>query len=226
MVTKPTGRPPGRPRKQIVPKVKRPSRGQPRKPLTAWPNRYEYAFAEGFMKYQAETQGISRNRSAVAVAMLFVSEIEPAPANIMAALRGEGFNIKIRSDCDRKLNRYSEEWRDKNIWHSYAAEMMRAIRAINEQPFSTDAIWLDAMSALWRMAFTGASETKYFQWAESLARYAGELKYWRRQIKPVMLLSARLLQEGHQNLNVAQWILAGSLRIESQRAVEALPTST
>jgi hypothetical protein len=92
------------------------------------------------MKYQAETQGISRNQTAVAVAMLLVSEIAPTPANIIAALQGDGFYIKIRSDCDRKLNRYSEEWRDKDIWHSYAAEMMRTIRAINEQPFSGDAV--------------------------------------------------------------------------------------
>jgi hypothetical protein len=100
MVTKPTGRLPGRPKKQSAPKAKRPSRGQPRKPLTAWPNRYKYAFAEGFMKYQAETQGISRNRSTVAAAMLFVSEIELTPAYI-AALRGDSFKIRPRTDCYR-----------------------------------------------------------------------------------------------------------------------------
>ncbi len=179
------------------------------------------------MKYKKETQGISRNQTAVGVAMLFVSEIAPTTSNIMAALRGDGFYIKIRSGCDRNVNSDSAEWRDKDVWHSYAAEMMRAIRTINEQPFSADSLWLDAMSALWRMAFTGASETKYFQWAKSLARHAGELKYWRRQIKPVMLLSgARLSQGGHLGLNIAQEILAGSLRIEGPKAAEALPAPT
>jgi hypothetical protein len=212
----------GRPRKQIVPKVKRPSRGQPPKPLTAWPNRYEYAFAEGLMKYQAETKGISRDQTAVGVAKLFVSEICPTPANIMAALRGDGFYIRPRSGCDRNGNKNSKEWRDKDVWHVYAADLLRAIRKINEHPFSADAIWLDVMSALWRMAFSGASETKYFQWAKSLARHAGELQYWRRQIKPVMMLSARL---GGQPLNIPQAILWGALRIEGPRAPEALPLS-
>jgi hypothetical protein len=221
VVTKPTGRPAGRPRKQIVPKVKRPKRGQPRKPLTAWPNRYEYAFAEGLMKYQAETKGISRAQTAVGVAKLFVSEIDPTPANIMAALRGDSFYIRPRPGCNREGNPNSIEWRDKDVWNKWANDILRAICAINEHPFSADAIWLDVMSALWRMAFAGGSETKYFQWAKSLARYAGELQYWRRQIKPVMMLSARL---GGQSLNIAQAILAGSLRIEGPRAAEAIPS--
>jgi hypothetical protein len=92
------------------------------------------------MKYQAETQGISRNRSAVVVATLFVSEIEPSPANIMAALRGDGFYIRPRPGCDRKGNPNSIEWRDKDVWHLYAADMMRTIRAINEHPFSADGL--------------------------------------------------------------------------------------
>ena len=175
------------------------------------------------MKYQAETKGISRAQTAVCVAKLFVSEIDPAPANIMAALRGDGFYIKIRSDCDRKVNSNSAEWRDKDVWNKWASDILRAISAINEHPFSTDAIWLDVMSALWRMAFAGGSETKYFQWAKSLARYAGELQYWRRQIKPVMMLSARL-GLGGQSLNIAQAILAGSLRIEGPRSAEAIPS--
>jgi hypothetical protein len=210
----------GRPRKQIVPKVKRPSRGQPRKALTAWPNLYEYAFAEGLMKYQAETKGISRAQTAVVVAKLFVSEIVPTTANIMAALRGDDFYIRPRPGCDREGNKNSKEWRDKDVWNKWASDILRAICAINEQPISDDAIWLDTMSALWRMAFSGASETKYFRWAKSVARYAGELQYWRRRIKPVMMLSARL--EG-QPLNIAQAILAGSLRIEGPRAGEAIP---
>jgi hypothetical protein len=130
VVTKKTGRPPGRPRKQIVPKVKRPSRGQPRKPLTAWPNRYEYAFAEGLMKYQKLTKGISRAQTAVVVAKLFVSEIDPTSANIMAALRGDNFYIRPRSDCDRKGNKYSKEWRDKDVWNKSLTQKTTIARVV------------------------------------------------------------------------------------------------
>ena len=170
MVTKPTGRLPGRPKKQTAPKVKRPSRGQPRKPLTAWPNRYEYDFAEGFMKYQAEIQGISRDRSAVAATMLFFGEIELTPANTAAAMRGDSFAVRTRPGCYRE-GATSGEWRDKDAWHLHAADVMRA----------------------------------------------GELKYWRRQIKPVMLLCAGLFQEDRPSLKVAQQFGTRRSNIDGRR---------
>jgi hypothetical protein len=236
MATKKTGKPPGRPRKhpkKIV--TGKRERGRPRKegaivtekrapgrpnqkPLTAWPNRYEYAFAEGFMQWQAETQGISRNQSALAVAQLYFGVPDPTPANIVAALRGEGFFVNLREGCERKGNPNSVEWRDRDAWHLYAADMLRELRAINDRP--RDLGWNDRMAALWRMALTGGGERKHFQEAERRARNLGELKYWRQRIKPVMVLTAAMSADGQQGIDLVPAMLTGVLRIEGAELPE------
>ena len=138
----------------------------------------------------------------------------------MAALRGDGFYIRPRSGCDRNGNKNSKEWRDKDVWHLYAADLLRAIRKINKHPFSEDAIWLDVMSALWRMAFSGASETKISMGQEPSApcRRAAILE------APNQARDDAERKAGGSALKYSASDLWGALRIEGPSTPEALPS--
>jgi hypothetical protein len=209
VVTEPAGRKPGRPKKQIVPKVKRP-RGRPMQFLSEDPDRYFLAFVQAHIEI-----GRLSGKSDNAVAETFVGlrygklvttvvegsdgKLIPPEDNLRAFAEGRKFRVYADPNLGEIPNRgdlkYGEKWRDKNVFRPHAFDLLGKLRSVrNSHPSHPNRRWLAAMVKAWIMCLQGYEED--IDLARQLAILVSEGKYFANVMVPMMRERAAQRLEG------------------------------
>ncbi len=184
MVTKPTGRPRGRPKGVHT----------PLKPLSRDPDRYFLAFVE-FSLRQAERDGTMSDlkmceffatlKCGVPINIvhregdtLYLGDPQPALDDARA---GRGFHVMFVKDGPKKnkllgaiaTGRTGPEWQNRNIFRPHADAIRRKLCRITTQlPGNHPSrIWLGHMVLAWEACFTGTAEG-----LQKAARLTGAVK--------------------------------------------------
>ncbi len=181
MVTRPTGKPAGRPKKPRPPiKPKRP-RGRPPKPLAADPDRYEIAYFQvaADRGYRA---GISERRIAETLAALRHGALVPTPENLSAMSAGKPYAVRAPAWRGREGG---FDWRNKNSFRPIAdALRLKAHRMRKDPAADQDARWLDHMSWAWLICLERYVDLEGL--AEYLADAVGEREYFDAWMRPML----------------------------------------
>jgi hypothetical protein len=198
MVTKTTGRGPGRPKKQMV-TTSTPKRGpgQPLKPLSTNPDRYWFAEAQAWIDYHAEAgTGVSANQ----IAEMFIglrygrlpgSYIETKGGQVSAEENFESFindapffvyadpakgHIRRKGAVQEK----SEDYRNRNIFRPHADDLLRNLRSLRAEVDP----WLSTMVQIYRHVQQGGfCDPRRMEGCRLLA----ESKHFERIVKPRMI---------------------------------------
>lgn len=196
---KPTGNPPGRPRKTKEAKAKR---GRQRIPLAARPDRYEILFYQVGVDRGCHA-GLSERRFAEQFVSLKLGIPDPTPENLAA--------MKAR----RRYKVFTDKAQGKGNSLRAAADCMRQnIRRFRKNPTTfEDARWLAAMAFALHICFDAAALEDFAErfteflvsqvegfaelppqpaherlesFAEFLAEQAGELDYFNARMRPIL----------------------------------------
>lgn len=182
-MTKPTGKPRGRPPKPVTPLITR-LRGRPRKPLARDSNRYALAIFEAFLR-AASVRGISELVIVELLAGLAFGEI--TPENIARAARGEAYSVWMPPF---KLDEHNVgiNWRSGNAFRPWADDLRRKLRRLRTAQ-NEDSEWLRSMSLAWYICLMGGAE--YVANARRFAETAGEQEYFEQIMHPELLARHR-----------------------------------
>ncbi len=167
MVTKPTGRP----------------RGRPAIPLASDPNRYAYAAYRLWVQLAAERK-IGERDVAKAVATMALSDPYPERSNIEAMFRGDPFRVVVANP--RFSRRDQREGRPLGFRHSddfapHADDLRRLARHF-ERRSRAHAAWLQKMTRILRICESG--DRSKIEEAARLADEIGEVEHWRECVFP------------------------------------------
>jgi hypothetical protein len=189
MVTKPTGRPRGRPRKTLV-RVEMPKRprGRPHMPVSKDPKRQAYAIYKAGVERAAEA-GISEQRVAETFVGIAFGRFVPVASNYEALLRGERVCFQLIYDPKAvparkrwsRLNDESADWRNRNAFRPHADDLRRRVRHI-EKRGGADREWLRKMVRIWRICLS--RDRQLLREAAQLAEEIGETDVWQNRMLP------------------------------------------
>ena len=172
MVTKPTGRPGGRPRKAAAPKLPSGTTGRPAKPIETDPNRYLYVEIQSLISYHgAATTGATANKVAetviaghygtpVTTETIIGYDGKPLPPedNIKPMVEGRPFRVyapeRVGLLEKKKERHYDAKWRNKNIFRAAVDGALHKLRALRDERNP----WLMTMDALVNICLSGVSE--------------------------------------------------------------------
>jgi hypothetical protein len=171
MVTKPTGRPRGRPRKTLV-RVEMPKRprGRPHMPVSKDPKRQAYAIYKAGVERAAEA-GISEQR---------VAETLLRGERVCFQLIYDPKAVPARKRWSR-LNDESADWRNRNAFRPHADDLRRRVRHI-EKRGGADREWLRKMVRIWRICLS--RDRQLLREAAQLAEEIGETDVWQNRMLP------------------------------------------
>jgi hypothetical protein len=187
MVTKPTGRPRGRPKKERPPPAPR-SSGRPKKALAESADRYFLAIVQANID-KAKENGISERRVVEVYSALRNGMIVDTPENLTAMLDWKKFEVYFkgrRRGCLPDHQNHSGQWHEQDAFRPDADGIRLRLRKIrNAELPDADWFWLAAMSRAWLICFEG--EMRLTTYAEALAAIAGERDYFNRVMKPLLV---------------------------------------
>ena len=156
MVSKPTGR----------------TRGRPRKPLAERPGRYVFAQLEAFIQ-RAKERGLKEFQVAEVVASMLSSDISPIPGNPAGFVLNPS-DYRKTEDADKK----AEQHRYGKAHRALADDLRRTLRRFRKDP------WFLPMTASWRLCIDG--ELEKVDEARSLATSVGEEAFFDAEMLPKM----------------------------------------
>jgi hypothetical protein len=180
VVTKPTGRPPGRPKKD---QPSRPPRkpGRPPLPLAEDPNRYEIALLQAAFD-RGHAAGISERRIIETFAGLKYGRPIPAPENLEAMERGERYAVFTTL---HRGDPQGFDWRNRNSFRAIGDSCRLNVRRRRKDPaIDADARWLAHMS--WADRICRERRVEFEDLAEYLAEEVGELDFFNREMRPML----------------------------------------
>jgi hypothetical protein len=184
MVSKPTGRPVGRPKKLIVQTTDKPI-GRPRKLLATDVDRYSLAILQAWIDNGAH-HGMSERSICDAYASLRFGSPRRTKDNFVLMQCERPFQVLFNTNKTRLKGCYQgKEWHELNTFRPYADDFRRKLRKIrNKDRSDVDRRWLAAMSDAWRICFSGDLSTKTH--AEALTAVVGERGYFSRVMQPIL----------------------------------------
>lgn len=183
MVSKPTGRPRGRPRKIAPTASQNRRRGRPPKSLSNDPDRYWLAFVQAHIPL-AKADGLSEVDTIRAFIAPRIGLFEPSEDNLVVL--NAGGTIPLFAPWT-KGREGGSEWRDQNSFNPHIDDVRRKLRTIRSSQ-SNDAHWLAAMAIAWFECLQGRSNRVGY--ARALATSKGELTYFENVMYPLMLRRA------------------------------------
>jgi hypothetical protein len=186
MVTKPTGRPRGRPRKNGQPKPMG-RRGRPRRPVSTDPNRYAFAIFELCIQ-DAKKRGISELAVVETLVGLAFGAVVPTSENLARAAGGVAHRVwmppyklppwRLKQDPSEP----AECWRYGNAFRPWADDLRRNLRRLRKGP---DGAWLRAMTSALLLCCEG--EIHKIDEACAHAASVGESAYFEEHLRPLMI---------------------------------------
>jgi hypothetical protein len=189
MVTEPTKRPRGRPKKFRAPISKR-SKGRPPKLLALDPDRYFLAILQANIDAALDAGKKERWVINQFAAIRYGIPIY-TPENLELYENGKPFQVLINArDYPRRGTVWQDrepglEWHNRTAFSPYAETIRVKIRKIRARaPNDPDRRWLAAMSLAWRACFEG--DLSKLNYTEYLAAAANELKYYSSIMKPIL----------------------------------------
>jgi hypothetical protein len=183
MVTKPTGRPRGRPKKPDQPKPKK-VRGRPPQPLAANPDRYALAYFEAhFLGAALHRDRVSELQVAEQLAAQVYGETVQTPENLASKARGERYQVWMPPfRLDQRPYDGAPNWRHGNSFRPWADDLRRKLRRLRNGS-NDDARWLRAMGIAWFVCLQGNVDE--IEYARGLAGSAGEAAFFEEKMLPV-----------------------------------------
>jgi hypothetical protein len=180
MDTPRTGRPRGRPRKEVEAKPRR-ARGRPRQPLAQNPKRYALAVFEAALRRGA-AYGISELRVAETLVASAFGAVVRTPENLAELTNGRPFRVWMPSFRLDEQN-VGVNWRHGNAFRPWADDLRRKLRRLRCSG-NEDAKWLEAMSKSWQICLDGTIER--LEEAQRLAESVGEREYFQKYWRPIL----------------------------------------
>lgn len=219
MVTKPTGRPGGRPRKAEIPKLS--TTGRPAKPIETDPNRYLYVEIQSLISYhEAAGTGTTANKVAetviaghyatpVMTETIIGSDKKPLGTvvgpdgkpfnirdNIKAMAEGRPYMVYGKREGLLKKGEVSEDttvWRNKNIFRPAVDDILRKLRVLRAERNQ----WLMIMDVLMNICWSGASEDPaVVERCRRMADSIGERRIFEKKLLPQLRSSAKFRKAG------------------------------
>ena len=182
MVSKPTGRPRGRPRKSVVSLAAGPV-GRPFKPLARDPNRWALAFVE-----RAIRAGAAAGYSELRIIDTFVTgqfgRIVETPENLERLRRDQLLYVWMRGSrlppwrMKQSPSDRCETWRYKNAFRPFIDDLRRKLR--RHRGRNDDANRLRTMADILEICLIGKRIDK----ARRLAASIGEAEYFEEKLRP------------------------------------------
>ena len=199
MVSKPTGRPRGRPRKAQPTALLMRKRGRPHIPLADHPDRYLLAILSAHIRIGLRN-GLSEGHVLETFAGLWFGQPMLTPENVDAMTLGDGYRVWLPSFL---MGAESSDWRGKNAFRPLADNWRRTLQKIRTKATDNpDRMWLAAMTLAWEICFLGdaTSRHKALQFAGSV----GEASYFERKMKPK--LDERAVQRAAGADRATEWV--------------------
>jgi hypothetical protein len=198
MVTKPTGRLPGRPKKP---------HGEPvnhSKQLANAPERYYLALRQALID-QGRWKGISDNRVGETMAALRYGIPFDDPSNLAAMMQGKPYKVwadPSKGDIPAHGNSGGGERRDKNVFTAVDdGHRRKTLELRKANPFNDEnARWVCAMTIVWGICLLGENELRDF--ALSQASSVGEENYFRNTMAPILHKHASLRAAGFDSASL------------------------
>ena len=228
MVTKPTGRDVRRPRKAAVPKLPSGIKGRPKKPIETDPDRYLYVEIQSLISYHvASGTGVSANRVAETVLGYYYGTLvttepvngpdrKPLPRedNIKAMAEGRPFRIYALPKRGGLLLKGgvgygATEWRNENIFHSKADDMLRKLRALRANLNQ----WLMIMDDLVNICWSRTSEDPaVVERCRKMADSIGERRKFEKKMLPLLKARVFAYDAGNHAMQLEPGFLSDSPR--------------
>lgn len=179
MVTKPTGRPRGRPRKAKAPMLKK-KRGRPEKPFAARLDKYTFAFLQYHIDCAIKL-GFSERNAAELLAKLTYCRFVESTKNAFSLLNGAQFDVAFAGRFKGKHS--SELWRDGNNARPYADDLLRQLRRFRKNKEAS--AWLSGMSRLYEITFM-QDDGKLIE-AQELSEFLSERAFFERNLRSILM---------------------------------------
>lgn len=201
MVSKPTGRPRGRPRKVTPTRSESRPRGRPRKPLSDDPDRHWLAFVQAHIPL-AKADGFSEADTIRAFIAPRIGQFELSEESLVVL--NAGGTVPLFTPWT-KGREGGSEWRDRNSFNPHIDDVKRKLRRIRSTE-SDDSHWLAAMAIAWFECLQGRSDRA--DYARALATSKGELTYFQNVMYPLMLRRAIERHSGAErsNFNLPEYL--------------------
>ncbi len=187
MVSKPTGRKRGRPRKPIPLRLNR-DRGRPRVTLANDPYRWQLAVLEyDALKLIAAT-GCGVMAAHETLATWRHGKIERTPENLAKFANGQPYSVwmpehkKFRISSDDTFTERQRDgwpWRNKNPFRPIADQLRKKLARYRKQ----DGARLDIMVQIWGLCLSGPPEA--VNEARRLAASIGEGEHFENEMRPI-----------------------------------------
>jgi hypothetical protein len=184
VVTKPTGRPCGRPRKYPTAQPKTRSQGRPPKPIAGDPERYRLALA-GAVFRDAVERGISESRAAESLCK-FRSMVD-TPDNWDRLFCGEKVDLyapRRKGSVDKWSSGKIGQWRDGNEFRPYAHDSATKNRRLRVRA-DHNGYWLQAMILAYLHCLRG--DLDRMENARRFAAFCGEARHFEEVMRPMLL---------------------------------------
>lgn len=182
-MTKPTGRPRGRPKKPKAPKPLR-RRGRPGKPFAERDDRHALAFIQAALDRPGLADKSERALTTMFAGLRYGRPV-PTRENLERMMRGEPFLVAMEPTESRAVPD-DDRWRHKNAFRPRADDMARTLRrARTASPLDKDRRWLSCMSRAWAICLDRRVDEAWL--AEHLAMLAGEAEYFASVMLPILM---------------------------------------
>jgi hypothetical protein len=206
MVTPRTGRPVGRPPKPKTEKLAS-SRGRPPLPLSRDPERYFLALLSAYIEI-GRLSGVSEGRVLTTFAGFVFGHPVQTPENLSDMERTGTYQVGM---LHWLLGGESEEWRGRNSFRPIADNWRRKLSRIRTKPKGNpDKRWLQAMTLAWCPCLCGEQEDEGR--AAYFAAFAGEKKYFKARMHPVLAESAAERKAGATSWEVSPEFMINLIR--------------
>ena len=183
MVSKPTGRPRGRPRRHVTATPKKGSGGRPVRSLASDPERYWLAYA-GAVFRDAADRGISELRTAESLCKLRL--MTDKPDNLDRLFRGEKVEIYAPSHKGNvgKWTPGKTRWRDSNEFRPHAHDHKTKIYRLRIRN-DRNGHWLQALSLAYLHCLRGNADK--IETVRRFAAFCGETRHCEEVMIPMLL---------------------------------------
>jgi hypothetical protein len=225
MVTKQTGRPPGRPKKakgQEVDQTPQRDRGRPAYRISEDPDRRFIGFCQATTERQKRTMGDDSpgmNKLVEGLVVMRYGLIDASKENLDALKRGDRpVRIVVPKESglrQREKVEFPEYWRDKNEARMEADGIMGKLRRIrNERPDAPNRVWLATFVKIWIVCLQGdrSLALSAARWAETI----GETAYFKAAMRPILIVHAALRDKGAAKATIPLELLMLLLKTASE----------
>ncbi|HEY8215116.1 MAG TPA: hypothetical protein VIG36_13420 [Methylocystis sp.] len=186
-MTKPAGKPRGRPRKAKAPKPLR-RRGRPEKPLSEREDRHALAFIQAAL--DRPDLDMSERALTTMLAGLRYGRVVETRENLKAMLKGEPFLVAMDPTESRAVPD-DGRWRHGNAFRPRADDIARTLRrARSGSVIDKDRRWLSCMSRAWAICLQRRVDEAWL--AAHLAAMAGESEYFEQVMEPILMRGDKL----------------------------------